>query len=132
MASGAAKFRIKTAAGLTYDLLTALDAAQAHIETRDLDLGDAATSKLVQRLFFEILNRETAIGLVCYVKFRDRLEDPLQVAGPFQLGATSGPITVRIPAAKYVRIRLEDTQVRVVWKLAAFEIWGEITSMRAA
>ena len=132
VASGAAKFRIKKSTGFTYDLLAALDITEAFVVTKDLDFGDPMTSKLIQRLFFEIEGRSEAPELTLLIVYRNDLEtDTFGVVGPIKFGGTAkGAVTVRVPAAKYFRFHIGDTAVRKTWKLAAFEVWGETASAR--
>ena len=111
--------------GLIFDLLASLDTAFAFIETRDLDLGEPALFKFIQRVFLEIRNREGAPGLFLIVKYRNTLIEPLQEM-PEQSLDTDEPITLRVPGAKYHRYRIEDRSVRVPWQLAMFELWGEM------
>ena len=121
--------QLKRSNGLDFDLIAALDTTTCFIETRDLDLGDPAAYKFVQRLFFEILNREEAPGLQVIVKYRNTLNDAFQEMEP-QLLNTNLPIHLRVPGAKYHRYRIEDNSVRTDWRLAAFEIWGELGGSR--
>jgi hypothetical protein len=120
-----------TAGGLRFDLSTAQDATSSFIESRDLDLGNPRVDKIVQRMFFEFIRREVSPALQFYIKYRNTLQDPLQIAGPFSLGTSTGSVVVRVPGAKYIRIRIEDPGIQEVWQLSALAIWGEFGISRA-
>lgn len=130
-AKGSVSMYKLTSGGLRFDLSAAQDATTAYIETRDLDLDNPRTDKIVQRLFFEFLRRENAPALEFYVKYRNTLQEPLQTVGPYLLGTTSGSIDVRVPGAKYIRIRIEDPGIQDIWQLASMEVWGELGASRA-
>jgi hypothetical protein len=60
------------------------------------------------------------------VKYRDRLEDPLQSVGPFQLGGDDLPIhLLLIPSAVYYRFRFVDTNIVERWAFQGFSVFGE-------
>lgn len=118
-----------TSGGIVRNLASALDSGFMHIETKDLDFGEMDVVKFVQRMVYAIRGRETSPALTLIIKGRNTLSDPLQTLASLPL-SSDDDVNFRVPGFRYYRFRFEDEAVNTIWKLARFEVWGEVAGKR--
>lgn len=113
--------------GTILDLSQAQDFTTAFVETKDLDMNQAELYKFLESLILKLQGRVEATNLQLFVKYRDRLEDPLQSFGPINIGGDDLPIHLLnlIPSAVYYRFRFVDANIVNRWLFQGFSVFGE-------
>jgi len=99
-------------------------------ETTDLDLGNPQLAKEVQRVLALVTGLAQTTELTLQVKYRNRLTDPLVSMPAIVIGGGSVPVKMRVPAARYIRLRISEAEVSAHWSLFGFEFWGAIKGKR--
>lgn len=66
--------------------------------------------------------------LVCYVGYKNELEDTVVWDGPHDISGGSAKVfpDAAFPDHKYTFLRIEDDQADAKWKINAFEIYGDV------
>lgn len=141
-ASGLVHITVTKATGELVDVAQASETTEAWVRTKPLGLLQAVDQtvepgagllKFVDRLVFEMLGRNESENLVFYVYASDDLKDfddePPSAAkyGPYALGGAVGFVDLdpRIPASAWIAFEFRDDAVMDVWKMTAFEVWGD-------
>ena len=131
MADGAVSYTITLADGTTIPFVGSGDAFSSYIETKDLFTESRDSLKFVQRLRNLINDADDTVLQVVF-KYRNDLMEDFGTTVPSLV--TSGKVVnIRVPGAKLVRVRFEDSSVRRTrrWGIAQFELLGQLGGNRA-
>lgn len=127
----AIKMVLNKADGTKVNLNQAVDSVVAYVESKDLDMGDPRAVKMIDMAIVKVTD---AVGIgvngKLIIKYRENLEEPLQIGDTINLSDANAPLPVKMPDAPYIRIRLEDAAVKTLWKFAGLELWGTKTGDR--
>jgi hypothetical protein len=117
---------IYTSGGVKYNIQQSLDTATCFFETRDLSLGEVDLKKYLQRLHLTFSCMTTCINLKLYIKWRNTLNETLNVDGPYSLSSFEGFVPVAPPGANFFRLRFEDFGVTSHWHLSKIDMYGAV------
>lgn len=112
--------------GARINLNQSIDTATAFVETKDLDFGAYEFRKWIQKVITDITLRINAPNLALIIKHRNNLNDALISSVRIPLNTADQVLNVanKIKAARYYRLRFEDTGVSVLWELSKIELHG--------
>lgn len=119
----------ENSSGVRKNLGSALDTSTCFIETKDLDGGDVMRMKIFQKIITQIIGREEAPNLKLEVFYRNKLSEPLQYGGSWDI-FEDDETPLRLPQAAYYRFRFRDDGISKIWKLARFTVFGELGGTR--
>ncbi len=109
--------------GVVVSLGRLLDTSVAFVETADLDMGNPQQKKSVLRVLARLSPSTGLEGMTVQFRYRNSLDKPLVDTAKFVIGS-AGAVKVRVPMARFIRIKFEDSSVRTQWFLAGFELMG--------
>lgn len=105
--------------------LLIIGAELIYAETKDLDLGNPAREKYLDRIRFDLEAPAEVPSMVVRIGYRNKLSDPLVWTEELQLSLPNPEITPRI-SAKFFRLKFSDDFPLTQWKLSKIEFYGQL------
>ena len=119
---------VKGGTGVRTGLNQSIDTAMAFVETKDLDLGAYEFRKWIQKIITDIKSRTLATNLKLIIKYRNNLDDALVSSSSIALNGADqvSNVSNKVQAARFYRLRFEDSGVSVLWELSKIELHGTL------
>ena len=121
--SGIATIKITRGANI-YNLAAATDIVPLFLESTDLDIGDPQVRKGIESAIFDMTNQGGQSGLTLKIGYRNNLADEIQWHPAVSVGVSGKPVFLRPPAARYIRIRLDDSLVLERYTIGRITLYG--------
>ena len=123
-ASGSITMFLTLHGGGVLNLGTAVETAEAFIQTKPLDFGEGSFIKFIEKILYNIRGRQDSPFLMLEISGSDDEEGPFELLDTLSV-ALEDPGFTDPPGHRFYVLKFVDNVVGVRWAIHGFAVYGE-------